>query len=440
MPIAEDPEPRPSEGRQPAGSDPAGAGGKDPFADLVLDEEFVKGAAVKEQSGRTRMLAAQWKHTPPVDPGGRRSVNDGPAKARRFGRRPKPTDPWGTARPRRRLEWRTPLYVVLTIALLLAVLNLDGLRSWYSTHFGHADVTSVPTAAPGAAGATAAPPKADAKQPTVDHPWAGSPAEGWPTGAEAFVLPQAQATGVFGADQVAAQLALVKDYLTAANLDPKVTAGGRPEAALALLDRAGRDKAAAALAKPSDQSDPTTWFSRFDAHDAIPATDTVKVKGTVSVEGDGERGVLVHTDFTYVYALRPGPEAARRPAPTRPAAPTAPARTEPGGGTARPVGLLVPAADVAGDTWTARTVVRRVETFRFHDPARYGLDPKKIFIDKSLSYFGNTECGTFDGFFHPHFDQFAKQPNPAQSGPTRDPYDLGKELPEDETCGTVSRS
>lgn len=81
MPTAEDPQPRPAEGREPGGSDPSGAGGKDPFADLVLDEEFVKGAAVTEQSGRTRMLAARWKHTPPVDPGGRRSVDDGPAKA-----------------------------------------------------------------------------------------------------------------------------------------------------------------------------------------------------------------------------------------------------------------------------------------------------------------------------------------------------------------------
>ncbi|MFD0348017.1 hypothetical protein ACFQ0M_22310 [Kitasatospora aburaviensis] len=64
MPIAEDPEPRPAEGRDPDGADPSGTGGKDPFADLVLDEEFVRGATVKEQAGRTRMLAARWKHTP----------------------------------------------------------------------------------------------------------------------------------------------------------------------------------------------------------------------------------------------------------------------------------------------------------------------------------------------------------------------------------------
>ncbi|MER7580034.1 hypothetical protein [Kitasatospora sp. NPDC097691] len=59
MPIAEDPEPRSARGDEPGGSDPSGTGARDPFADLVLDEEFVRSAAVTEQSGRTRMLAAR---------------------------------------------------------------------------------------------------------------------------------------------------------------------------------------------------------------------------------------------------------------------------------------------------------------------------------------------------------------------------------------------
>ncbi|MFI5533737.1 hypothetical protein ACIA8O_34900 [Kitasatospora sp. NPDC051853] len=73
MPIADEPEPR-------SADDPSE---KDPFEGLVLDEAFVRAATVKEASGRTRMLAARWKHTPPHDPGGRRSVNDGPKAARR---------------------------------------------------------------------------------------------------------------------------------------------------------------------------------------------------------------------------------------------------------------------------------------------------------------------------------------------------------------------
>ncbi|MEV7778247.1 hypothetical protein [Kitasatospora sp. NPDC088351] len=450
MPIAEDPEPRPSEGREPGGSDPSEAGGKDPFADLVLDEEFVKGATVKEQSGRTRMLAARWRHTPPVDPGGRRSVNDGPSKGKRFGRGPRRPDAFGNPGPRRRLEWRAPLYVVLTIAVLLAALNIDGLRSWYSEHYGDAGtpgssaVAPAPTVAPETARPTAAPPSAAEQQPTVDHPWAGSPAEGWPSGAEAFVLPAAQATGVFGAEEVAGQLQLVKDYLTAANLDPKVTAGGRPEAALALLDRGDRDSAEAALAKPSEERNAISYFSRFNPAEAIPVTDVVKVQGRTTFESDGEKGVLVHTDYTFVYAIRPGPEAAKQALPgkpsTRPSTTGEPAPGLPSGpGVAKPVALTSVNGDVPGDTWTARTIVRRITDFRFYDPARYQSNPKKINLRRYDSESGNSACNVHDGYYHPQFDQFA-QPDPERTGPSLDPYDRSKDIDGERECGSVSRS
>ncbi|MEU9042312.1 MULTISPECIES: hypothetical protein [unclassified Kitasatospora] len=459
MPIAEDPEPRPVRGDEPGGSDPSGTGAKDPFADLVLDDEFVRGAAVKEQSGRTRMLTARWKHTPPVDPGGRRSVNDGPAKKakRRFGRKPKPqaVDPWGNPRPRsRQLPWRTPLYVVLTVTVLLAALNVNGLRNWYSDHYGGSSSahSPAPTVAPETARPTTAPPKVDEQQPTVDRPWAGSLAEGWPNGAEAFVLPEAQATGVFSTAQVAAQLQSVKDYLIAANLDPKVVAGGRPDAALALLEREDQDGAKAALEHPSKDNDPTNWFSRFDPRDAIPVGDTVKVQGRMTYEGDGDKGVLIHTDFSFVYALRPGPEAAKRagsPQPTTPAPqPTKPAAPQ-GGGTAKPAGLLVPAGllaptdDVAGDTWTTRTIVRRADTFRFYDPGRYQVQPKKIVYAKSQTDPANSACDVYDGFFHPQFDQFAAlrpdTPGSRPTGPAIDPYDRSKDIQQTDECGTISR-
>ncbi|GAA2231496.1 MULTISPECIES: SCO2583/SCO2584 N-terminal domain-containing protein [Kitasatospora] len=62
MPTAEDPQPRP--GDQPQ---------RDPFENLVLDEEFIRAATVQEQSGRARMLAAKWKREPPEpDPPGAR--------------------------------------------------------------------------------------------------------------------------------------------------------------------------------------------------------------------------------------------------------------------------------------------------------------------------------------------------------------------------------
>nr|BEK66568.1 hypothetical protein KPHV_37950 [Kitasatospora purpeofusca] len=442
MPIAEDPEPRPSE--EPKD-------GKDPFADLVLDEEFVRGAAVKEQTGRTRMLAARWQHTPPVDPGGRRSVNDGPRPPKRFARRPRPVDPWGNPRPRRGGWWRTPLFVVLTVALVLAALNVEGLRSWYSTRSGDGSGgttagTPVATVAPETGAPTAAPPPVDPAQPTVDHPWAGSPAEGWPTTVDAFGPEPGTVTriGVFGADQVAAQVELVKRYLTAANLDPRTVAGGRPEAALAMLSPEGRAQAEKALAAPSRDQDPTGWFSRFDGRDAIPVGDTYRLQGRISVEGDGKRGVLVHTDFTFVYPLRPGPDAAKRATAPKPSGPPRPTGSPApgGGGVAKPVGLLTPAADVAGDTWTARTVVRRVDTFRFYDPAKFDVERDRLYFERTMTDAGNTECGVYDGSYHPQFDQFtaAQAPNPDQSGPTSDPYDRSQELRADGVCGTVSRS
>ncbi|MFF2075512.1 hypothetical protein ACFVXG_12255 [Kitasatospora sp. NPDC058162] len=446
MPIAEDPEPRPSEGSEPGGSDPSGAGGKDPFADLVLDEEFIKAASVKEQSGRTRMLSARWKHTPPVDPGGRRSVNDGPAPKRRFGRKPKlqVVDPWGNPRPARRrrtLEWRTPLFIVLTVAVLLAALNVDALRTWLH---GGADGSSpkayapVPTVAPETARPTSAPSAVPTDQPTVAHPWAGSPAEGWPTSMDAFGPKDApDAIGVFSAEQVAAQVKLVKDYLAAANLDPKVIAGARPDAALALLSRESQGRIGATLDKPSKEQDPTLWFARFDPREAIQIGDSAKVQGLISVEGDGDKGVLVHTDFTYVYALRPGPDAAKAPGSARPStkAPQAPQD-----GTAKPVGLLVPADDAAGETWTTRTIVRRQQDFRFYDPARYRVDRAKLMVDKSATDIGNSACEVYDGFLHPQFDQFAA-PGPDSTGPRSDPYDRSHDLPTTggDDCGTVSR-
>ncbi|MFE2109014.1 hypothetical protein ACFXAF_24560 [Kitasatospora sp. NPDC059463] len=450
MPIAEDPEPRPSEGREPDGTAPSGPDGKDPFADLVLDEEFVQGASVKEQAGRTRMLAAQWKHTPPVDPGGRRSVNDGPPK-KRFARKGRPVDAFGNPRPRRSPEWRTPLFVVLAVALVLAALNIDGLRSWYEERTGGDSASAAPVeqVAPATAPPTTAPPQVDPKQPTVDRPWAGSPAEGWPTSITVFEPKEPPAaTGVFTAQQVAAQVALVKEYLAATNLDPKVVAGGRPEAALAMLDSETRQDAEKALAGPSQESDPTSWFSRFDARDAIPVGDTYRLQGWITVEGDGKRGVLVHTDFTFVYPVRPGPDAAKRamaPKPSRPPRPSgAPAPTGPGAGdgAVKPVGLLTPVDDVAGDTWTARTLVRRIATFRFYDPAKYEVERGKIYFESNRSDVANSECDAGDGYYHPQFDQFAaaQAPNPNQSGPTSDPYDLTQPPDPSDVCGTVSRS
>ncbi|AUY53814.1 hypothetical protein [Streptomyces sp. CB01881] len=122
MPTAEEPRQPPS--REPEPIAP-GRATPDPFEGLVLDERFIGDAAVKEPTARTRMLAAQWRREPPVDPGGRRwapGAASGAARSR-----------W--TRPGRR---RTVLIAVTAFAALLAVavgadpaglLNGDGLAA-----------------------------------------------------------------------------------------------------------------------------------------------------------------------------------------------------------------------------------------------------------------------------------------------------------------------
>ncbi|MFJ8040708.1 hypothetical protein ACIRBX_09425 [Kitasatospora sp. NPDC096147] len=408
MPIAEDPDQRPSD---------------DPFEGLVLDEEFVRSAGAKEQAGRTRMLAARWKDNPPHDPGGRRSVNDGPRPKRRFGRRPEPVDPWGNVR-RRKPKWRAPLFVALAVAVMLAALNVEQLRGWYADWRGDPSLSDgaparpVPTVGPETAQPTAAAPEVPNDQPTVARPWAGSPAEGWPAGPDAIVLPEARAVGVFDAAQVAGQLKTVKDFLVASNLDPKVLAAGRPEAALALLDRQDRENAVEALDHPGKETDGTWLFSRFDLREAVPVGDTVKVQGRMSLDGDGRNGTLIRTDYTFVYALRPGSGAL------------------PGlsNGTAGP-------AEVAPKTLTTRTVVRRVFEFRFADPAKFEVEPGKIVLADSASDAANSACDATDGLYHPRFPHLVVgTPEPKASGPTTDPYDRSKDLGTDDDCGTASRT
>jgi hypothetical protein len=41
---------------------------EDDWDDVVLDEDFVRGAEVSEPAGRTRMLAARWRREAPPDP------------------------------------------------------------------------------------------------------------------------------------------------------------------------------------------------------------------------------------------------------------------------------------------------------------------------------------------------------------------------------------
>lgn len=49
----------------PAGQQGDGADREDPWDDVVLDEEFVRGATEVEPAARTRMLRARWRDQAP---------------------------------------------------------------------------------------------------------------------------------------------------------------------------------------------------------------------------------------------------------------------------------------------------------------------------------------------------------------------------------------
>jgi len=421
VPIAEDPEPRPT--------------AEDPFDNLVLDEEFVRGATVQEASGRARMLSAKWRREPPPEPEPWRPATE--VRRSRFGRRAPNVDAWGNPVRRRGGRWQAPVFITLAVAVTLAGLNVDRLRDWYH-HDGPAPASSaLPSVGPATASPTAAAPSVAPDTPTVEHPWAGSPAEAWPEGADAIALPQAEKVGVFGRDEVAEQLKHVKEYLVAADIDPNTLAGNTPQAALDLLDRQDRDAVEKALAHPTREDDPAGYFSRFNPRLAIPVTDRVKVQGLITFESDGDRGVLVHTDVVFVYALRPGPDVGKAPSGGA-SAPAGSGGGGQGGGDAKPVAWTDGAA---GATAVEREIVRRVQDFRFYDPARYQVKRGKLAYGKGNNSYANNVCGMGSGYLETSFPLSRPSGSPEpQDGHTSDPYDWSKPLPEHEGCGTVTRS
>ncbi|WP_145905619.1 hypothetical protein [Kitasatospora viridis] len=427
MPITEDPEPRPS-GEEP-----------DPFENLVLDEEFVKGATVKEQSGRTRMLTARWKKNPP-EPVPHRDQQPRPTAEigrRRFGRKAVRLDPWGNKPRSRKVNWQGPVFVVLAVAVVLAGLNVNGLHDWYTRNFGGgqgadavAPAKPVVTQAPETAQPTAAPPSQDIPEtPTVAHPWIGSPAESWPVGADAIQPPPAQAVGVFSADQVAAQLQVVKQFLVESSIDPAVLAGGRPDAALALLNPSSRKVAEQELDSPSTEHNPTNLFSRFNPRTAVPATNDVHLQGRMTFESDGEKGMVVHVDYTFVYALAPGPDKFK---PLHGASPSSNSQS-------------VALAQLDPFALITREIVRREADYEFRDPDKYVVEDGKISLSKWLGTRDNNYCDSDDGWLEPEFPDASGEsgPGPSASGSPVDPYDRSKPIPEDTGgpgCGTISRS
>ncbi|MEU1936182.1 hypothetical protein ACH49O_23255 [Streptomyces coeruleorubidus] len=254
--------------------------------------------------------------------------------------------------------------------------------------------TAAPTAAPGAS---------DPEKPTLDKPFAGSPALRWADGEAGIVLPEAKAVGPVPEERVRQALKLTKKLLVGANLDPKTVRGARPEAALSVLDPQQPellDELDTALRSPSAKHDPVTLFSRFDPDEVRPVGDVIKTRGHMTFKKGSHGGVAVRADYTFVY----------------------------------------PVVRADGPVEVTRTIVRRVLDVELADPAQYEVTRGRLLLLEYDQEIGNSSCDVHDGYLHPEFS--SSEPTGAPpSGPTTDPYDRSKDLDRDpDECGTVSRT
>ncbi|WP_327132518.1 hypothetical protein OG311_17085 [Streptomyces sp. NBC_01343] len=239
---------------------------------------------------------------------------------------------------------------------------------------------------------------------TTNMPFRGSPAAAWATSGQDLELPQAEAVGPIPSPVVGDGLRRVREFLTAADMDPAVLDGGLPAKALDLLDPGHPATAALAehLRNPgAPNTDALELFTRFDPESLTLTDRGLRAHGRMTYEAapdsaaDGvPQQVRIHADYTFAYALRRtgDPE----PGPT-------------------------------GDTEeVTRVVVRRHMVLDF-DPTTGKLAP--VEYRRQLA---NHDCGAAaDGFVHPYFSKEAKRAH--RPWPVADPYeeagDIGAGVP-----------
>ncbi|CAL9548735.1 hypothetical protein SUDANB2_04387 [Streptomyces sp. enrichment culture] len=350
-------------------------------------ERDIRASAPKEPSARARMVTERLRRQEErgeLPPGWR----TGP-------------DPLGTNRRagRRRKLWAV-LGVPVAAAVVLVALKPSLLPGDPFGPHGPGDTAASPlpveTAAP-----TAPPGGSTPRTPTLDEPFAGSPALRWADGAAGIVPPEAKAVGPVSKERVAQALELTKRLLVGANLDPRTVRGARPEAALAVLDpRQPKllDDFDTALRSPSERNDPLTMFSRFDPDEIRPVGDVVKTRGRMTFEQGAGAGVVVHADYTFVY----------------------------------------PVTRADGRPEVARTIVRRVIDVELPDPTRYRVTSGRLSVKKYDEEIGNSACDVHDGYLHPRFP--SDDPGREPTGPAIDPYDRSRGIDDGGPCGTVTRT
>ncbi|GAB3644320.1 hypothetical protein [Streptomyces sparsus] len=369
------------------------------------------GAVPKETSARARMVARRLRE--------RDEEFARQQGGRRWGRKKKEPEPWQPEGWRTGPAWqeRNGRRPGARAGRALAGLLAFGIVCWGAVHYTDIDAsrfgldfgsepgeplpaeTAVPSGAPAG--------EMFPDRPTLDEPFAGSPAERWADGADAIELPKAEAVGDVPRERVAAGLKVFKQFLVASNLDTDVLNGGQPRRAMELVDPLHKELLAdmrTALDTPSESDDPTAWFTRFAPDEARTVGGTVKVRGRTEVEEAGPGRATIRADYSFVYAV----ESVRKP----------------------------------GEV--TRTVVRRAMSVDVVDPRQWQSEQDRVWLRDVAINVGNTSCDTYDGFLHPQF-AFELMPEDEVTGPPTDPYDRSESVEERAEgvaageCGALTR-
>lgn len=326
---------------------------------------------------------------------------------RRLREQSEPPTAWRAHRPPRRKSgvWYG-VGLIAALVLLVVALTPGLVKGWFD---GGADDDAAPLAAESVR-PSGAPASQDARQPTLDEPFRGSPAERWADGAAGITVPAARATGWMSREQVERALADTRDFLVASGVDADVLRGERPKKAIAYINPRQPDMRTfltRAFAEPGEKYDPTLLFSRFDPERVRLVGDVVKVRGRMTYE-EGERGALkVTTDVTYVYPV---------------------VKAE------------------AGSDEVTRVIVRREVVASWDDPAKVMIDEGTFDLASFDTDTTNAGCDVRSGYLTPTFDSdrssSGAQPH---DGATVDPYDRSVSMDErmraaSKGCGTATRS
>ncbi|MER5829794.1 hypothetical protein ABT116_02990 [Streptomyces sp. NPDC002130] len=364
-------------------------------------ERDIRSSAPKEPSARARMVTERLREQDArgeLPPGWRTGPAMGVPPARAKPRA------WGkemNGRAARRRKLWAVLGVAVAVAVALVALKPSLLPG---DPFGTGESQAASPLPAESTAPTAAPGASAPETPTLDRPFAGSPALRWADGESGIVLPEAKAVGAVSADRVEEALKLTKKLLVGANLDPKTVRGARPTAALSVLDPKQPellDDLDTGLRSPSEKHDPVTLFSRFDPDEVRPAGDVIKTRGRMTFKKGTQGGVAVRADYTFVY----------------------------------------PVVRADGPTEVTRTIVRRVIDVELADPRRYEVTPGRLLLMNYDQEIGNSSCFVNDGYLHPEFSS-SRSAGPDPSGPATDPYDRSRELEHGDggDCGTVTRT